>query len=175
MSETIIQTLKERFENHPERHDGISWVQIESRLTPEALAVLTKMEKSGGEPDVIGYHAERGVYLYCDTSKESPPGRRSLCYDRTAWEARKANKPVSDAHTVAAEIGVRITTVEEYRLLQQTGDYDLKSSSWIETPEKIRALGGGLFGDKRYDTVFIYHNGVESYYAARGFRGILEI
>ncbi len=171
----LLVILKNRFENNTIRHENIKWVDIEKRLNEKNLSVLLKMEETGGEPDVIGYNFEKDVYIYCDCSKESPLNRRSLCYDFLALESRKANKPSGDAQTLANQIGVKITNVDEYNLLQSTGDYDLKTSSWLDTPNKIRSLGGALFGDKRYDTVFTYHNGAESYYSARGFRGILEV
>lgn len=171
----LLVILKNRFENNTIRHKNIKWVDIEKRLNEKNLSVLLKMEETGGEPDVIGYNFEKDVYIYCDCSKESPVNRRSLCYDFLALESRKANKPSGDAQTLANQIGVKITNVDEYNLLQSTGDYDLKTSSWLDTPNKIRSLGGALFGDKRYDTVFTYHNGAESYYSARGFRGILEV
>ena len=171
----LLVILKNRFENNIIRHENIKWTDIEKRLNEKNLSVLLKMEETGGEPDVIGYNLEKDVYIYCDCSKESPINRRSLCYDFLALESRKANKPSGDAQTLAKQIGVRITNVDEYNLLQSTGDYDLKTSSWLDTPNKIRSLGGALFGDKRYDTVFTYHNGAESYYSARGFRGILEV
>lgn len=171
----LLVILKNRFENNTIRHKNIKWVDIEKRLNEKNLSVLLKMEETGGEPDVIGYNSEKDVYIYCDCSKESPVNRRSLCYDFLALESRKANKPSGDAQTLANQIGVKITNVDEYNLLQSTGDYDLKTSSWLDTPNKIRSLGGALFGDKRYDTVFTYHNGAESYYSARGFRGILEV
>ncbi|MCI6272844.1 MAG: DUF4256 domain-containing protein [Erysipelotrichaceae bacterium] len=171
----LLVILKNRFENNTIRHENIKWVDIEKRLNEKNLSVLLKMEETGGEPDVIGYNSEKDVYIYCDCSKESPVNRRSLCYDFLALESRKANKPSGDAQTLANQIGVKITNVDEYNLLQSTGDYDLKTSSWLDTPNKIRSLGGALFGDKRYDTVFTYHNGAESYYSARGFRGILEV
>lgn len=171
----LLVILKNRFENNTIRHENIKWVDIEKRLNEKNLSVLLKMEETGGEPDVIGYNFEKDVYIYCDCSKESPVNRRSLCYDFLALESRKANKPSGDAQTLANQIGVKITNVDEYNLLQSTGDYDLKTSSWLDTPNKIRSLGGALFGDKRYDTVFTYHNGAESYYSARGFRGILEV
>lgn len=171
----LLVILKNRFENNTIRHENIKWVDIEKRLNEKNLSVLLKMEETGGEPDVIGYNFEKDVYIYCDCSKESPVNRRSLCYDFLALESRKANKPSGDAQTLANQIGVKITNADEYNLLQSTGDYDLKTSSWLDTPNKIRSLGGALFGDKRYDTVFTYHNGAESYYSARGFRGILEV
>lgn len=149
--------------------------KIKNRINDEAKEILLKMEQTGGEPDVVYYDEEDDKYWIIDTSKESPSGRRSLCYDKAAHESRKKDKPRSSAEKVAEEIGIKILNEDEYRLLQSVGEFDLKSSSWIDTPEYIRSLGGSLFGDKRYDTVFIYHNGCESYYAARGFRGILKI
>ena len=175
--EGILEKLEERFSAHMERHKDCSWEAVKKRILSDEknLIVLSQMERTGGEPDVIGFDEKTGMYLYCDCSAESPSGRRSLCYDRRALEARKKNKPSGDAHTMAEEIGITILTEAEYALLQKTGDYDFKTSSWVETPEEMRRLGGGLFGDKRYGRVFYYHNGVESYYASRGFRGMLRI
>lgn len=173
----LFETLKARFEKHPERHKGIDWADVQSRLEKSAKKVrsLEEMESTGGEPDVIGRDKKSGEIIFCDCSAESPAGRRSLCYDREALDSRKANKPAGSAAELAASIGIEILTEEEYRELQKLGKFDLKTSSWIETPAKIRKLGGALFCDRRYDTVFVYHNGAESYYAARGFRGKLRV
>jgi hypothetical protein len=169
--------FQERFERNAQRHWGLRWEEIERRLGGEAgkLRALVEMEQSGGEPDVIGRDAKTGEYLFCDCSAESPAGRRSLCYDREAWERRKENKPAGSALEMAAAMGVEMLTEEQYRALQELGAFDLKTSSWIATPAKIRKLGGALFCDRRYGTVFTYHNGAESYYAARGFRGLLRV
>lgn len=175
--QTLLTILKERFNDHMERHNDINWEDVEAKLqdNDEKLWSLMQMEKTGGEPDVIGYDESTEQYIFCDCAKESPKGRRSLCYDRAALESRKKHKPENSALDVANEIGIDILTEEQYRQLQQLGEFDLKTSSWIETPEKIRKLGGALFCDRRYDTVFLYHNGAESYYASRGFRGILRV
>ncbi|MDE4086700.1 DUF4256 domain-containing protein [Planococcus maritimus] len=173
----LLDTLKQRFEKNEERHEKMGWDNILLKLEedPEKLAILHQMEETGGEPDVIGYEAETGMFLFCDCSKESPAGRRSLCYDRSALESRKKNKPESSAVDRADEIGIELLTEEQYRLLQTLGEFDLKTSSWLETPQKIRERGGAIFGDCRYGQVFVYHNGADSYYAARGFRGILKV
>ncbi len=175
----LLDILQARFAKYMNRHEEIKWEDVWSRLeaqdAEDKLWSLSEMERTGGEPDVIGYDAESGEYVFCDCSTESPKGRRSVCYDRAAWEARKENKPTSDALTMAAEMGITMLTEEQYRQLQQLGAFDLKSSSWVETPERIRKLGGAIFGDRRYDTVFIYHNGADSYYAARGFRGWIRV
>jgi hypothetical protein len=175
--DALLQTLKARFEKHPARHAGIAWADIEARIAAgsAALASLQQMEATGGEPDVIGRDRKTGVITYCDCSAESPSGRRSLCYDRAALDARKENKPKSSAVEAAAAMGIALLTEDEYRVLQTLGEFDRKTSSWVETPPAIRALGGALFCDRRYGTVFLYHNGAESYYAARGFRGILRV
>jgi hypothetical protein len=169
----LLATLRERFEKNPTRHEGVVWGTVLTRLeaNPKKLAVLRAMEESGGEPDVIAVDAKSGAVTFCDCSKESPKGRRSLCYDRAALESRKANKPKGNAIDVAAQLGIELLTEAQYRELQKLGEFDLATSSWIVTPSKIRSLGGALFGDRRFDTVFIYHNGAESYYGARGFRG----
>ncbi|MFK8794695.1 DUF4256 domain-containing protein [Planococcus plakortidis] len=174
---TLLEILKQRFEENEQRHEKMGWDNVLLKLdeNPEKLFVLHKMEETGGEPDVIGYEAETGMFLFCDCSKESPAGRRSLCYDRAALESRKKNKPESSAVDRAAEIGIELLTEEQYRLLQTLGEFDLKTSSWLETPQEIRERGGAIFGDCRYGQVFIYHNGADSYYAARGFRGILKV
>lgn len=171
----LLKILKSRFEKNPERHKAVKWIEIEERLkkSPGKLWSLNEMEKSGGEPDVIDY--EGGEYIFCDYSEESPKGRRSLCYDKKAWEERKEHKPKGNAVDAAAEMGAELLDEKQYRKLQELGEFDTKTSSWIKTPEKIRKLGGALFCDKRYDSVFVYHNGAESYYAARGFRCSLRV
>lgn len=173
----LMATLRDRFARHPRRHPDIAWGDVESRLAahPTALDVLLAMERSSGEPDVIGRDAASGAIVFCDCSPESPAGRRSLCFDRAALDTRKENKPAGNAEEMAATIGIELLTEEEYRVLQTLGEFDRKTSSWIRTPAKIRALGGALFCDRRYDHVFVYHNGAESYYAARGFRGQLRV
>lgn len=159
------------------RHPGLHWASLENRLKahPEKLWSLSEMEKTGGEPDVVGVDNKTGEYLFYDCSPESPSGRRSLCYDRKAWESRKENKPKSNATDMASAMGIELLTEEEYRQLQQLGTFDAKTSSWIKTPDDIRKLGGALFCDYRYGQVFVYHNGAESYYAARGFRSALHV
>jgi hypothetical protein len=172
-----LKILAARFEGHPERHRGVGWAAVQARLEarPEKIWALREMERTGGEPDVIGYDEAEREYLFCDCSLESPVGRRSLCFDGAALEARKQNKPAGSAWDLAAAMGVELLTEEQYRELQRLGKFDTKTSSWIATPERIRALGGALFCDRRYDTVFVYHNGAESYYAARGFRATLRV
>lgn len=176
-SQKLLDTLKQRFEQNEQRHEKMGWDNVLLKLNenPENLLVLQQMEETGGEPDVIGYEAETGMFLFCDCSKESPAGRRSLCYDQEALESRKKNKPESSAVDRAAEIGIELLTEQQYRLLQTLGEFDLKTSSWLETPQEIRERGGAIFGDCRYGQVFVYHNGADSYYAARGFRGILKV
>ncbi len=173
----LLALLRARFCANEGRHPQLNWEAIENRLAEreEKLAVLLKMEESGGEPDVLLYEAENDQYVFCDFAKESPIGRRNLCYDQKALEQRKKNPPVGAAAALAEEMGIELLTAEQYQLLQQTGDYDTKTSSWIQTPERIRALGGALFCDKRYATVFVYHNSAESYYSTRGFRGMVKI
>jgi hypothetical protein len=168
----LLATLQQRFQQHPERHTGIAWSDVLARLQADASA-LHSLQDSGGEPDVIGLDGER--LLFCDCSAESPAGRRSLCYDRAALDARKEAKPRGSAVELAAELGVSLLTEAEYHALQALGDFDTKTSSWLWTPPDLRARGGALFGDKRYGRTFIYHNGVQSYYAARGFRGVLRV
>jgi len=170
----LVEVLKKRFELNMERHPGLEWAQVEARLKPH-LPALERMEETGGEPDVVGHDAKTGEYLYCDCSAESPKGRRSLCYDQAALESRKEHKPTGSAVALAEEMGVELLTEEQYRQLQQLGKFDLKTSSWVKTPPEIRTLGGALFCDRRYDHVFLYHNGAESYYAARGFRGLRRV
>lgn len=173
----LLNTLKVRFEKNMARHKGIDWNKVQSKLesNPSKLWSLNEMEVSEGEPDVVGYNKKNDVFLFYDCSAESPKGRRSICYDRKALDSRKENKPKDSAMDMAEAMGIEMLTEEEYRELQKLGDFDLKTSSWILTPDKIRKLGGALFCDKRYDTVFTYHNGAESYYAARGFRGVLKV
>lgn len=173
----LLKTLQTRFEKNSNRHKGIEWAAVESRLKANAdkLWSLHEMERTGGEPDVVEVDKKTGVVTFMDCAAESPAGRRSLCYDREALDSRKENKPAGSAVAMAAEMGVELLTEEQYRRLQQTGEYDLKTSSWIATPPSIRKLGGSLFCDRRYNTVFVYHNGAQSYYAARGFRGMLQI
>ena len=173
----LLVTLQARFEENMSRHQGLEWLAVQARLetNPDKLWSLSEMERTGGEPDVVGYDQTTGEYLFYDCSTESPEGRRSLCYDQQALEARKANKPQDSAMHMAATMGIELLSEDEYRALQNLGEFDLKTSSWIKTPPEIRALGGALFCDRRYDHVFVYHNGAESYYAARGFRGSLRI
>ncbi|ABY35666.1 MAG: hypothetical protein KatS3mg056_0600 [Chloroflexus sp.] len=175
--EQLLKTLKARFEKNMHRHRGLDWSSVQARLEahPDKLWSLNEMERTGGEPDVVGYDSETGEYLFYDCSPESPGGRRSLCYDREAREARKEHKPQSSALEMAAAMGIELLTEEEYRKLQELGEFDTKTSSWVMTPPEIRALGGALFCDRRYNHVFTYHNGAESYYAARGFRGKLRV
>lgn len=176
-SEEILKTLKARFEKNRNRHAGIDWEKLEAKLhaNPEKLWSLNEMENSGGEPDVVGFDKKSGEYIFFDCSAESPAGRRSFCYDQQALDSRKENKPKNSALNFAAAIGIEILTEDQYRELQQLGKFDLKTSSWVKTPADIRKLGGAVFCDRRYDTVFLYHNGAESYYAARGFRGWLKV
>jgi hypothetical protein len=175
-SEELLKILKTRFEKNMTRHKNLDWNKIQAKLekNPEKIWSLNEMEETEGEPDVVSYDKKTDEYLFCDCSPESPK-RRSLCYDYQAWEARKANKPESNAIDKASEMGIEILTEEQYRELQQLGKFDLKTSSWIKTPENIRELGGAIFCDRRYNTVFTYHNGADSYYAARGFRGSLKV
>jgi Protein of unknown function (DUF4256) len=174
---SLLETLKVRFEKNPGRHKGIEWAKVAARLAkaPGKLESLHEMEITGGEPDVVGMDKKTGEFLFYDCSPESPEGRRSYCYDRAALDARKANKPKDNAVDVAAAMGIEILNEQEYRELQKLGEFDLKTSSWIKTTPEIRKLGGALFCDRRYDTVFLYHNGADSYYAARGFRGVLRV
>lgn len=175
--DAIVATLKTRFDKHPERHRGITWSQVQARLdaAPKQLRSLEEMEKSGGEPDVVGLDQATGAIVFMDCSAESPDGRRSLCYDRAALDARKENKPGGAAVEMADAMGIELLTEEEYRFLQTLGEFDRKTSSWVRTPAAIRKLKGAVFCDRRYDHVFYYHNGAESYYAARGFRGVLRV
>lgn len=176
-SEDLLKALKARFEKNMDRHKGLKWAKVEEKLKakPEKLWSLQKMEETEGEPDVVGYDKKTDEYLFYDCSSESPKGRRSICYDRAALDARKHNKPADSAMEMAESMGIELLTEEQYRELQQLGEFDLKTSSWVQTPPEIRKLGGALFCDRRYDTVFLYHNGADSYYAARGFRGVLRV
>jgi hypothetical protein len=173
----LLRTLKTRFEKNPHRHGGLKWADVQARLgaAPEKLAVLYEMEETGGEPDVVVLGEVTDGYLFVDCAAESPKDRRSLCYDRAAWLARKANKPENTALDVAADMGIELLTEEEYSTLQQLGEFDTKTSSWLMTPPEIRKLGGAIFGGRRFGRVFVYHNGAESYYAGRGFRGSLRV
>ncbi len=175
--EELLRALKTRFERNMDRHKGLEWAKVQARLeaNAERLWSLNEMEKTGGEPDVVGHDKKTGGYIFYDCSAESPKGRRSVCYDREALESRKENKPEDSAMDMAAAIGVELLTEEQYRELQALGHFDTKTSSWVKTPPDIRKLGGAIFCDRRYDTVFVYHNGAESYYAARGFRGSLRV
>ena len=173
----LLTTLKARFEKNMNRHKGLDWAKVQAKLeaNAEKLWSLNEMESTGGEPDVVGHDKKTGEYTFYDCSAESPKGRRSICYDRDALEARKEYKPENTAVDMAAAMGIEVLTEEQYRELQQLGKFDLKTSSWVKTPADIRKLGGAIFCDRRYDTVFTYHNGAESYYAARGFRGSLKV
>jgi hypothetical protein len=175
--EALLQALKSRFEKNMRRHAGIAWAEVLARLdaNPAALTSLQAMEATGGEPDVIGRDKVSGHFTFCDCAAESPIGRRSTCYDADARESRKENKPENSAGEMAAAMGIDLLTEEQYRALQTLGEFDAKTSSWIETPPDVRALGGALFCDRRYAKVFVYHNGAQSYYAARGFRGSLRV
>ena len=176
-SEEILKALKARFDQNMNRHEGIEWAHIQVKLEAniENLWSLNEMEITGGEPDVVDYDKNTDEYVFCDCSAESPIGRRSICYDRAALESRKKHKPHSSAIDMAIDMGIEIVTEEQYRKLQKLGNFDTKTSSWVKTPNNIRKLGGALFCDRRYDTVFIYHNGADSYYGVRGFRGSLRI
>ncbi len=173
----LLQSLKDRFDRNMPRHSGLPWPKIESRLVvkPENLWSLYEMDRTGGEPDVIGYDKSADVYLFCDCSAESPAGRRSVCYDQAALDSRKENKPKHSAIAMSEDMGIELLTEEEYRSLQKLGVFDTKTSSWVRTPSDIRHLGGAIFCDRRYGKVFTYHNGADSYFAARGFRGILKV
>ena len=173
----LLNTSKARFEKNIHRHNGLEWAKVLAKLeaNTEKLWSLSEMERTGGEPDVVGHDKETGEYIFYDCSPESPKGRRSVCYDREALESRKEHKPKDNAIDMAAAIGIELLTEERYRELQKLGNFDSKTSSWVKTPADIRKLGGALFCDRRYDTVFVYHNGAESYYAARGFRGSLRV
>jgi hypothetical protein len=175
--EALLSILQIRFEKNMNRHPGVVWDAVQARLEVFAgkLWSLHEMDSTGGEPDIVGHDARTGELLFVDCSAESPEGRRSLCYDRPALDARKANKPTGAAMEMAANMGIELLTEADYRALQQVGKFDTKTSSWLKTPDAIRKLGGALFGDRRYDQVFLYHNGADSYYAARGFRGSLRV
>lgn len=173
----LLKILKDRFDKNMNRHKGLEWTKVQGKLeaNPEKLRSLDEMEATGGEPDVVGHDKKTGEYIFYDCSPESPNGRRSICYDHEALESRKEHKPKDSAMNMATEMGIEILTEEQYRDLQQLGKFDTKTSSWVQTPAAIRKLGGAVFCDRRYDTVFLYHNGAESYYAARGFRGSLRV
>jgi len=175
--EQLLRALQSRFEKNMNRHQGLEWAKLQAKLetNTERLWSLNEMERTGGEPDVVGHDKKTGEYIFYDCAAESPKGRRSLCYDREALDSRKENKPKDNAMDMAAAMGVELLTEEEYRELQKRGNFDTKTSSWVKTPSEIRKLGGALFCDRRFDTVFVYHNGAESYYAARGFRGSLRV
>jgi len=176
-AQELIDVLKARFEKNRNRHKEINWTNVQTKLetNPEKLWSLNEMEKTGGEPDVIDFDTKAGEYIFCDCSAESPKGRRSLCYDHEALEKRKEYKPADSAVNMATAMGIELLNEEQYRALQKLGNFDTKTSSWLKTPNDIRKLGGAIFGDYRYATVFIYHNGAESYYRARGFRGLLKV
>jgi hypothetical protein len=175
--EELLEALKARFEKNMSRHKGLDWAQVQAKLeaNTQKLWSLNEMERTGGEPDVVGHDKKTTEYVFYDCSPESPKGRRSVCYDREALESRKENKPEDNAIDMATAIGIELLTEDQYRDLQKLGTFDTKTSSWVKTPSDIRNLGGALFCDRRYDTVFVYHNGAESYYAARGFRGSLKV
>lgn len=176
-SDALLQILKTRFGKNPSRHKGINWEEVAAKLkaNPSKLWSLDAMEETGGEPDVVGQDSNTGEYFFYDCSEESPKGRRSCCYDRAGWESRKEHRPDNTAIDMAEGMGIELLTEAEYRNLQTLGTFDAKTSSWLKTPAEIRKLGGAIFGDFRYDTVFVYHNGAQSYYAARGFRGVLRV
>ena len=176
-ADALLAVLKDRFEKFSGRHEGIAWAEVQTRLSamPEKLWSLSEMERTGGEPDVIGEDPDTREFLFSDCAPESPAGRRNVCYDRAALDARKNFKPQTSAMDLAAEMGIELLTEEQYRELQQLGAFDLKTSSWLRTPDPVRKLGGALFGDRRFDRVFVYHNGADSYYGVRGFRGLLRV
>lgn len=176
-AEELLKAVKARFEKNKKRHEGIAWEKVQAKLEadPEKLWSLNEMEMTEGEPDVVGMDEKTGEYLFYDCSPESPKGRRSICYDRRALDSRKAHKPENSVMDMAAEMGVELLTEAEYRQLQELGSFDTKTSSWVKTPADIRKLGGAIFCDRRYDQVFTYHNGADSYYGARGFRGVLRV
>ena len=173
----LLRTLQARFEKNMHRHEGLAWTDVQARLErhADALQALHAMETTGGEPDVIGQDRKTGRFTFCDCSPESPAGRRRVCYDREALDARKEHKPQGSAVEMASDMGIALLTEEQYRALQKLGEFDTKTSSWIWTPPEVRSLGGALFCDRRYGKVFVYHNGAQSYYAARGFRGSLSV
>ncbi|MBK6993860.1 MAG: DUF4256 domain-containing protein [Lewinellaceae bacterium] len=175
--EELLSILKARFERNMDRHNGFEWAKVQAKLesNKDKLWSLNAMESTEGEPDVVDYDNKTGEYIFYDCSAESPKGRRSICYDHEALESRKEHKPADSAAQMAADMGIEILTEQQYRALQELGDFDTKTSSWIKTPSEIRKLGGALFCDRRYNQVFVYHNGAESYYAARGFRGLLRV
>ena len=175
--EALLKILKSRFGKYMNRHKDIRWIEVQAKIatSPDKLWSLNEMEKTGGEPDVIGFDEAMKEYIFCDCSEESPKGRRSICYDREGLESRKEHKPENNAVDMAAVIGIELLTEDQYRKLQELGEFDTKTSSWIKTPSEIRKLGGAIFGDRRYDRVFVYHNGAESYYGVRGFRGLLRV
>jgi hypothetical protein len=175
--EELLEVLKARFENYMNRHNGLTWADMQAKLenNAEKLWSLYEMERTGGEPDVVGFDKVTGEYIFIDCSAESPKGRRNLCYDREGLESRKEHKPENNAIDVAAAMGIELITEEQYRELQTLSTFDLKTSSWVRTPDHIRKLGGALFCDRRYDTVFVYHNSAPSYYSSRGFRGLLKV
>lgn len=176
-SQALLATLQARFEQHMRRHPGLAWAEVQAKLeaNPEKLASLAAMENTGGEPDVVGYNQTTGEYIFYDCAAESPIGRRNVCYDHAGLMSRKENRPENNAVDMAAAMGIEVLTEAQYRALQTLGEFDTKTSSWLQTPPEIRRLGGAIFGDRRYDHVFIYHNGAQSYYAARGFRGMLRV
>ncbi len=175
--EELLAALKSRFDKHARRHHGIEWPAVQRRLDahPDKLWSLNEMERTGGEPDVTGIETKTGALIFVDCAEESPSGRRSLCYDQEAWEARKEARPAGSATDMAATMGIELLTEAQYRELQTLGNFDMKTSSWLATPAPVRTLGGAIFGDRRYGAVWIYHNGAQSYYAARGFRGMLRV
>jgi hypothetical protein len=173
----LLHTLDKRFQKNMSRHKGIEWAKVKQRLEDDAAKLwsLNEMERTGGEPDVVSHNKRTGEFVFFDCSEETPKGRRSVCYDREGLESRKEHKPANNAVDMAATMGIELLTEEQYRLLQELGDFDLKTSSWLKTPLEIRKLGGAIFGDRRYGRVFVYHNGAQSYYAVRGFRGALVV
>lgn len=175
--EELLKVLQVRFEKNMERHTDVEWDKVQAKLEvdPKKLSVLNEMEATGGEPDVVGFDTKTGAFIFYDCSAETPKGRRSICYDREGLDSRKEHKPENNAVDMAAAMGIEILSEEQYRELQKLGEFDLKTSSWIQTPAAIRKLGGALFADRRYDCVFVYHNGAQSYYAVRGFRGSLRV
>lgn len=175
--EALLKILKTRFEKNMKRHKGLDWSKMEAKLkaNTDKLQSLSEMEKTGGEPDVVGFEKKSGEFIFYDCSAETPVGRRSFCYDHAALNSRKENKPKNSAVGMAIEMGIELLTEEQYRELQKLGEFDLKTSSWLKTPANIRKLGGAIFADRRFDTIFVYHNGADSYYAGRGFRGVLKV